>query len=113
MKKIVFAIFLLGIFIYSCDDDEEVVPVDQLNYISLEIETDTIFAGDEVQIKATATGSYLQYYWSATKGDILGSGKEITYVSSPCHIGTNTITCKVTNGNDQEGTKTVDVEVQE
>lgn len=113
MKKLVIAaILLLGVLVYSCSDDDETVPSDDLVYISLEIEKNIIFAGDEVKVKANATGSNLNYYWSASKGDILGSGAEITYASSPCHIGTNQITCTITNGN-QEKTKTVDVTVQE
>lgn len=113
MKRIVFIIFVVGILFFQCSEDKEIIAVDELKYISLEIAQDTIYAGDEVKIKATATGSHLEYYWSATKGDILGSGAEITYASSPCHIGTNIITCKVTNGSTQEETRTVDIVVQE
>lgn len=112
MKKLITAaILLFGVFVCGCSEDEATTPNNDLNYISLEIANDTIFAGDEVKVKATATGSNLKYFWSASKGDILGSGTEITYASSPCHTGTNQITCKITNGN-QEETKTVDVTVK-
>lgn len=112
MKNILFGLLLLGIFFCQCSSDDDTEALDDLKYISLVIEKDTIMAGDQVKITATATGSELKYYWSATKGDILGSGAEVTYASSPCHIGTNTITCKITNGSTQEETKTIDVIVK-
>ncbi len=114
MKNIIYPLLFIAFLISSCNDDNDTIEeIDDLNYISLEIAQDSIMSGEEVQVTATATGSQLAYHWSATKGDILGSGATVVYASSPCHVGTNTITCKITNGDTQEETKTVDVVVLE
>ena len=114
MNKLFLLSMFLLLIINSCSSEEDnFEPIDQLRYISLTIEKDTIEAGEEVKVKAEATGSQLEYFWSASKGDILGHGAEVIYASSPCHIGTNTITCKVTNGNAQSSTKNVNITVME
>lgn len=48
------------------------------------------------KIRATATGDGLKYYWSASAGDIIGSGATVTYTTNPaCCGGFQYITCKV------------------
>lgn len=48
------------------------------------------------KITAVATGDELKYYWSATAGDILGSGNKVTYTANPgCCGGYQAVTCKV------------------
>ena len=107
-------IFLMLMFFYSCNKTEiETEYVDDVNFTALQIEKDSIYAGEETKIKAVATGTNIEFFWSATKGDILGSGNEIIYASSPCHIGTNTITCTVKNNSENAKTKTVKVVVLE
>jgi hypothetical protein len=61
-----------------------------------------------VKVTAAASGSSLNYFWSATLGDILGSGAEVIYAASPCSAGKNRITCRVESGSQSE-TKTVDI----
>lgn len=113
MKKIIFFFFISFLFCQCSKDEEEFEPAQDLVYQSLIAERDTLAPGEDTKIKATATGSNLSYFWSATKGDILGSGSEVTYASSPCHIGKNQITCEITNGNNQSNSKTVDIVVLE
>lgn len=113
--KILYSIFFLAIFIFtgSCGKEESEVP-DDLVFNSLVAEKDTIAPGETVKIKASATGSRLEYFWDATPfGDILGSEAEITYAASPCGVGTNKISCRITNGSKQEETKTIDIVVYE
>ncbi|MBN1819949.1 MAG: hypothetical protein JXR31_05065 [Prolixibacteraceae bacterium] len=115
-KKILYGIGLfLLILHFGCgeNDPEETGPVQELNFISLEAEKDTLFSGDTTLIKAIATGSDLEFLWSATKGDLLGSGSEVIYASSRCHVGTNQVTCEVIDKNDQSETKTIDIVVIE
>lgn len=59
--------------------------------------TEIVFSvNPSTQITAVATGDGLKYYWSASAGDILGSGDRITYTANPgCCGGTQRITCKV------------------
>lgn len=97
-----------------CDKEEEEGQLPQdLVFHSLIAEKDSINPGEEVKIKATATGTSLIYQWSASLGDILGSGAEVVYVSSPCQIGTNQIICKISNGSNQSESKTIEIVVFE
>ena len=112
MKKTAF-LFLMLFILSQCTKDETIEPVQDLIYYSLIAEKDTLVPGEETNITATATGSNLQYFWSATQGDILGSGSKVVYAPSPCHTGTNKITCKITNGNNQSESKSVNIVVLE
>ncbi len=105
---------LLSIFLLSACTKEE--PPDDHNndpidFISLIAGRDVIFIEDTTRITATATGYELSYFWSVDKGDILGSGKEITYVGTPCTVGDNQISCTVKSSNGKEETKHVVVTV--
>lgn len=113
--KLFFLFFSLTLLVFcmcSKEKEEEHLPQDFV-FHSLVAEKDTIYPGEEIKIKATASGTGLIYYWSASLGDILGSGAEIVYVSSHCQIGTNQITCKITNGSNQSESKTIDIVVLE
>jgi hypothetical protein len=106
--------FLLFLLFPRCNKESENEIPDDLVYHSLVAEKDTIAPGETVNVKATATGSQLEYFWSATPyGDILNSGSEVLYAASPCGVGTNKISCKITNGSKQEETKTIDIVVYE
>ena len=108
---ICFIVIILMLFC-NCSNNEEIESVDDLEFTSLQIENDSIYAGEDTKVKAIATGTDIIYMWSASKGDILGSGHEIIYASSPCHIGTNIITCTVKNESKSK-TKKVEVVVLE
>jgi hypothetical protein len=107
-------ILLFSLFCGSCSKEEPDDVPDDLVFHSLMAEKDSIAPGETVKIIATATGSRLEYFWSATPfGDILGSGAEVEYFASPCAIGKNKVSCKVTNGSRQSETKTIDIVVYE
>ncbi len=80
-------------------------------FTALEADADTIFLGSSTNIKAYASGFNLSYSWKATEGSILGSGQEITYTTSPCSVGTNTISCTVKDDNDNSETKSIQIVV--
>lgn len=103
---------LLVFFLVNCSKEEADFPETEMIFNSLVAEKDTIAPGESTIVKASATGSSLEFFWEATLGDIIGSGSEITYVASPCAVGTNEITCKVTNGNQSE-TKSIEIVVYE
>lgn len=106
-------LFIFFLMAESCSKEETELPND-LVFQSLVAEKDTIAPGETVKIKASATGSRLEYFWEANPfGDILGSGAEITYAASPCGVGANKISCRITNGSKQEETKTIDIVVYE
>lgn len=106
------AVFLFAVILVNCSDEEE-EPTGELTFHSLVAEKDTLFPGEEIKVTAEATGVNLEYYWSATKGDILGSGAEITYAASPCHIGRNKITCAIKSGPTVSASKSIDIVVYE
>ncbi|MFW6289497.1 MAG: hypothetical protein ACOC0R_00900 [Mariniphaga sp.] len=95
----------------SCSKTEQVEHGD-LVFRSLTIEKDTIAPGETAKVSASAEGDNLQYHWSASLGDILGSGAEVVYAASPCSAGKNRITCRIESGSLTE-TKTVDIVVYE
>jgi len=107
--------FVLFVFLFSlCSkEDEENGPEAPLEFLSLVAEDDTLASGETTKITATATGSNLSYYWSATQGDILGSGYQVTYASSPCQAGTNQVTCEVADDRNQSESKTINIVVTE
>jgi hypothetical protein len=101
---------LLVIF-SGCEDDGP-CSGEPLVFSSLTVTPDTLETGEYADVVAVASGCRLSYRWSVTKGDILGTGAEVVFAASPCAIGVNTITCTVTDGNDQEETRTVPVVVR-
>ena len=115
MKKNIpsLVLFILILFL-SCSKEEINNPDGEgqpLVFTSLIAGNDTIQSGETTKITATASGYKLTFYWSATIGDILGSGNEITYAASPCQAGSNQITCTVKDGNNNEKTKEVNIVV--
>jgi hypothetical protein len=107
-----FIILCCPFFLFNCSEEEQEAPND-LVYRSLVAEKDTIAPGGTVKVTATATGSQLKYYWSASLGDIHGAGAQVTYAASPCSVGENQVHCKITNGSTQSETKTVEIVVYE
>ena len=87
-------------------------PNQPLVFSSLTAEKNSISSGETTKITAVATGYMIVYKWSATAGDILGSGKSVVYAASPCHSGSNKVTCTVTDGNNVSQSREVLIEVQ-
>ncbi len=110
-KFILLILFALTILFTNCRNEKS-EEVGDLVFHSLIAEKDTIAPGETVKIKAIATGTTLKYFWTATLGDILGSGAEVIYAASPCSASKNRITCRIESGSRSE-TKTVDIVVYE
>jgi len=111
--KYILLCLLLFMLFSRCGKEE---PPDQhendpVEFISLITGRDVIFTEDTTRISATATGYELSYLWSVEKGDLLGSGPEITFVATPCTVGGNEIFCTVKSSNGKEKTKSVVVTV--
>jgi hypothetical protein len=108
-------IAVVAVLFYTCGDNEgaQADPsTDPLVFTSLVAERDTLDSGESTKIEAKATGYNLSYNWSATLGNILGSGSVIEYAVSPCHVGTNKITCTINDGNNQSESKSLQIIVQ-
>jgi hypothetical protein len=114
MRHLLLTLLIAQLIFISCENESKTEddPGQKLIFQSLTAEKDTIEAGETTQVTAIASGYQLSYYWSASAGDILGSGSKILYASSPCNAGKNQITCKVKDGNNQEQAKTISIVVQ-
>jgi hypothetical protein len=114
--KIKILFFFAGLMacIIACEKDENNGngSDEKLVFDSLQAEKDTITPGETTKITATARGYKLEYHWSASAGDILGRGHEVIYTSSPCHAGTNEISCRVKDGHGESQTKTIQIVVR-
>lgn len=112
MKKNIFP-FLLFLLFIACDkkDDNKIDENSTLNsFISLTAENDTIFTGQSTNISAVVDGDKVTFSWTATAGDILGSGNKISYVAPTCTPGSNEIKCTVSASNKTES-KTIIITV--
>ena len=109
-------IILALLFVLTCcskeDNGDNGDPNQPLEFSSLTAEKNTISPGETTKVNASATGYMIVYKWSASAGDILGSGKSVVYAASPCHTGSNKVTCTVTDGNNVSQSREVLIVVQ-
>ena len=112
MKAFLISIVMIIFTLTACQKENgNGDPSEEFVFESLVTSEDTLFPGETSVITAIATGYDLSYHWSASKGDLLGTGSEVTYLPSPCHVGTNSISCEIIDGNNQSETKTIDIVV--
>jgi len=113
MKKIILLLVFGVLFSLSCkkekDDDNNDKSILH-TFVSLTAESDTIYSGESTKITAIVDGNGVSYTWSATAGDILGSGHEVTYVAPPCVPGNNEVKCTASASNKTES-KTITITV--
>lgn len=76
----------------------------------LRADHDSIAKGNVTNVHAQVSGD-VSYSWSASAGDIFNSGNTILFGASTCCTGNHTITCKVTDKNNNSESKSVVVEV--
>lgn len=111
IKRLTFAFFVLILATTACSKEENGDSEEPLVYASLTAIKTTLKPGETTRINAVATGSNLKYIWTATQGDILGSGAEVTYAPSICHVGMNQVSCEITGGKNQSEKKTIQIQV--
>jgi len=115
MKISGFFVIICAIVILACNkknnDNQDNINNSILNsFLSLTAENDTLFIGGSTKIKALIDGSNVSFNWSATAGDILGSGNEVTYVAPTCTPGNNEVKCTASASNKSES-KTIIITV--
>lgn len=103
MKTTLYFILICLIFILSCEkekDEDPNSPSDGYisSFVSLTAEQDSLVPGESTKITALVEGDGVKYYWTATQGDILGFGREVTYVALLCTCGKSVITCRAKAG---------------
>lgn len=114
MKPLI-AFMILFVSMISCsieEGDDHGDPNQPLVFTSLTAEKYTIAPGETTKITAVATGYWITYTWTKTAGDILGSGSQVVYAVSPCHLGTNKITCTVTDSKNVSQSKEITIVVE-
>ncbi|MBI5219836.1 MAG: PKD domain-containing protein [Bacteroidia bacterium] len=105
-------LYILCISFISCKKEKNNEPVTvPLNFTGLVADNDTIQPGTSTAITATATGEGLTYTWTATAGNIVGSGNKITYASTPCMDGNYNIQCEVKDKAGSSQSKSVTIRV--
>lgn len=113
MKKIILSSVFALLFLGGCKKKEAPQPTTTpLTYTSLSAQQTTIAIGETTKITATATGDGLSYVWSASAGDIIGSGSQITYGAPTCCAGQNSVTCVVKDAGGNQASKSVAINVQ-
>jgi outer membrane protein OmpA-like peptidoglycan-associated protein len=83
---------------------------------SISVERSPINVGERTGITCTGTdpdGDPLTYRFSATGGQIIGSGQNVQFDSTGVQPGTYTVTCTVDDGRGGTGSASADVVVQE
>lgn len=114
-KISIFAFIVATIFFaISCNDDEPLPGNgdEEFAFELLSTDKDTLSSGGQAQITAIAKGDGLVYHWSATAGDMLGTGSEVAYLATPCVSGNVEITCKVEDAYSNSESKKVKIYVE-
>ncbi len=111
MNKTVCIVFFIAILAgaISCKKDTNNNNITPLEFTELKADADTLYAGSSTYVRATATGTDLLFQWSATAGDILGSGATVQYAAPPCVSGSHQITCTIKDGGNNTASKTVTI----
>lgn len=111
MNKTVCIVFFIVILAgaISCKKDTNNNNITPLEFTELKADDDTLYAGTSTYVRATATGTDLLFQWSATAGDILGSGATVQYAAPPCVSGSHQITCTIKDAGNNTASKTVTI----
>lgn len=114
--KTLFLFALVTLISFSaCKKEEKTQPTvtsTPLQFNSLSAQSNTIAIGATTKVTASATGEGLIYTWSASAGDIIGNGSEITYGAPTCCSGQNSITCTVKDAGGNSQVKSLTINVQ-
>ena len=117
MKNILFLFAVTSSVLFSSSCERNVAQPSNpelFKFDSLVVENNETYysVNPSTKITAYATGDELKYHWSATAGEIFGSGKQVTYTSNPsCCGGYQTIQCIVQDKSYQTAVKKVEVYV--
>lgn len=101
--RIILILLVIAVFV-ACAKDDSQKPIDTSDEIivdSLVASQYSVKAWDTTTISCYAQGVELVYAWEVDHGSINGSGAQIQYAAGECCVGTNTVTCTVSNESGQ------------
>lgn len=111
MKLSYFFALLCFVFLIACKKkNNSSTGAKTFTFYGLRADHDSIAKGNVTNIHAQVSGD-VTYAWSASAGDIFNSGNTILFGASTCCTGNHTITCKVSDRNNNTESKSVVVEV--
>lgn len=105
LNSLILKCLLVLLIIAACEKEKDKgTPSESIRIDSLTATFDTVKAWDTTTITCYATGANLVYEWECDHGNFNGSGTQIKYAAGQCCIGTNTITCTISDstGYDEE-----------
>ena len=76
------------------------------DYVSLKSDKDTIKQGNVTNVKVNFTGS-ASIKWSCNAGDLFGTGNNILFGASTCCVGNHSVTCTLSDNNNNSESKTI------
>jgi hypothetical protein len=85
----------------------------QFTFESLTSDVSVLKQGDLTNIRAKVDGTGISYSWSASAGDLLGSGNYIAFGAGSCCTGNHTITCTVSDSHNNSESKSVVINVHQ
>src|ERR1700756_3109910 len=102
MKKVIYySLFFLLVISFSCKKSSKSTTkpsTTPLSFTGITASDNPVKQSTVSNLTANATGSNLTYSWSASHGDLFGSGSTVMYSTAPCCVGTHTVTCIVSDG---------------
>jgi len=98
LTHLIIKCLIVILIIASCEKEKDKgTPSSSIRIDSLTATFDTVKAWDTTTITCYATGVNLVYEWECDHGNFNGSGTQIKYAAGQCCIGTNTITCTISD----------------
>jgi hypothetical protein len=114
MHKLVLAFILIATLTFCHKKKNTSDPnAKQFTFESLTSDASVLKQGDLTNIRAKVDGSDISYSWSASSGDLLGSGNYIAFGAGSCCTGDHTITCKVSDSHNNSESKSVIINVHQ
>ncbi|MCW3075966.1 MAG: hypothetical protein JWO32_575 [Bacteroidetes bacterium] len=108
MKRFFILVFLSALFLIACKKKPKPSSSSEklFTYNSLTSDVSSIKQGDATNIKANITGA-ASIAWSASAGDIFGNDRTVLFAAGSCCTGNHTVTCTVSDANNNSESKSV------
>lgn len=108
MKRLVTLVLISSFFLIACKKKPKSSSSSEklFTYNSLTSDVNSLKQGDATNIKASITG-VATVAWSTSAGDIFGNDRTVLFAAGSCCTGNHTITCTVSDQNNNSESKSV------